>query len=84
MDHHSIFQLLQPHLLLSAAQTQGTTFLVIVLIILFFLSFVLSGAEVAFFSLTFKDVNLIKTKQQPAYARILQLLEDPTRLLMDF
>ena len=81
MDHHSIFQLLQPHLLLSAAQTQGTTFLVIVLIILFFLSFVLSGAEVAFFSLTFKDVNLIKTKQQPAYARILQLLEDPTILL---
>jgi gliding motility-associated protein GldE len=55
--------------------------LVIILMVLFFLSFVLSGAEVAFFSLTFKDVNFIKTRQQPAYARIVKLLEDPTILL---
>jgi len=66
---------------LSAVQSQGATTLVIILMMLFFLSFVLSGAEVAFFSLTFKDVNFIKTRQQPAYARILKLLEDPTILL---
>jgi len=37
----------------------------------------LSGAEVAFFSLTYKDINLLKTKQQPSYKRIVALLEEP-------
>lgn len=81
MDHHSFFQLFHSNIFLSAVQSQGSTMLVIILMMLFFLSFVLSGAEVAFFSLTFKDVNFIKTRQQPAYARILKLLEDPTILL---
>ncbi len=81
MDYPAVFHLFHSTTLLSAIQTQGATLLVMVLLLLFFLSFVLSGAEVAFFSLTFKDVNLIKTKQQPAYARILKLLEDPKILL---
>jgi hypothetical protein len=34
---------------LSAIQAQGTTVLVMVLLVLLFLSFVLAGAEVAFF-----------------------------------
>lgn len=45
------------------------------------LSFVVSGAEVAFFSLTFKDINLLKTKEQTYYKRIIDLLEDPKGLL---
>ena len=45
------------------------------------LSFVVSGAEVAFFSLTFKDINLLKTKEQSYYKRIIDLLEDPKGLL---
>ncbi|MFN9950935.1 MAG: DUF21 domain-containing protein, partial [Bacteroidota bacterium] len=81
MDYPAVYHLFHSVPLLSAIQTQGATLLVLVLLLLFFLSFVLSGAEVAFFSLTFKDVNLIKTKQQPAYARILKLLEDPKILL---
>lgn len=67
--------------LLSAIQAQGTTVLVMVLFILLFLSFVLSGSEVAFFSLTYKDINLLKSKQQPPYKRIVDLLEEPKVLL---
>jgi len=52
-----------------------------VLFILLFLSFVLSGSEVAFFSLTYKDINLLKSKQQPPYKRIVDLLEEPKILL---
>ena len=40
-----------------------------------------AGSEVAFFSLTFKDINMLKTKQQPAYRRIVTLLEQPKTLL---
>ncbi|MDE3236706.1 MAG: gliding motility-associated protein GldE [Bacteroidota bacterium] len=40
-----------------------------------------SGAEVAFFSMTYKDINLLKTKQQHNYKRIVTLLEDPKTLL---
>ena len=45
------------------------------------LSFVVAGAEVAFFSLTFKELNLLKTKEQSYYKRIIDLLEDPKGLL---
>ena len=71
-----------PHLtLLSAIPAQGTTILVMILFLLLFLSFVLSGSEVAFFSLTYKDINLLKSKQQPPYKRIVDLLEEPKILL---
>jgi gliding motility-associated protein GldE len=66
---------------LSAIQAEGTTVLVMVLLVLLFLSFVLAGAEVAFFSLTYKDINLLKSKQQPPYKRIVDLLEEPKTLL---
>lgn len=52
-----------------------------ILFMLLFLSFVLAGSEVAFFSLTYKDINLLKSKQHPAYKRILDLLEEPKILL---
>ncbi|GAC1439464.1 MAG: gliding motility-associated protein GldE [Sediminibacterium sp.] len=52
-----------------------------VLLVLLFLSFVLSGSEVAFFSLTYKDINLLKSKQLPPYKRIVDLLEQPKTLL---
>lgn len=81
MDHHPVLQLLASPALLSAIQAQGTTVLVVVLFILLFLSFVLSGSEVAFFSLTYKDINVLKAKQQPPYKRIVDLLEEPKVLL---
>lgn len=67
------------HLL--AIDASATTVLVIILIIFIFISFIISGAEVAFFSLTFKDINYLKTKQNDAHKRILDLLEDPKGLL---
>ena len=41
----------------------------------------MAGSEVAFFSLTYKDINMLKTKQQPAFRRIVNLLENPKTLL---
>ncbi|HEY5463511.1 MAG TPA: gliding motility-associated protein GldE, partial [Hanamia sp.] len=37
--------------------------------------------EMAFFSLTLKDMNMLKTHQQPSYKRIVSLLEKPKRLM---
>lgn len=82
MDYHSVLDtFLTTPPILSAIQAQGTTVLVMVLLVLLFLSFVLAGAEVAFFSLTYKDINLLKSKQQPPYKRVVDLLEEPKTLL---
>ncbi len=82
MDYHSVWNtILSAPPFLSAIQAQGTTVLVMVLLVLLFLSFVLAGAEVAFFSLTYKDINLLKSKQQPPYKRVVDLLEEPKTLL---
>ncbi|SJZ33394.1 gliding motility-associated protein GldE [Sediminibacterium ginsengisoli] len=81
MDHHPVLDAVLNTTLLSAIQPQGATVLVMVLLVLLFLSFVLSGSEVAFFSLTYKDINLLKAKQQPLYKRIVDLLEKPKTLL---
>lgn len=82
MDYHSVMDtFLTTAPILSAIQAQGTTVLVMVLLVLLFLSFVLAGAEVAFFSLTYKDINLLKSKQQPPYKRVVDLLEEPKTLL---
>jgi len=70
--------LLQIH---STIDSQATTVLVFLLIGFMMLSFIVAGAEVAFFSLTFKEINLLKTKEQSYYKRIINLLEDPKGLL---
>ncbi len=70
--------LLQIH---STIDSQATTVLVFLLIGFMMLSFVVAGAEVAFFSLTFKEINLLRTKEQSYYKRIIDLLEDPKGLL---
>lgn len=55
--------------------------LIFLAVILFVISFLVAGSEVAFFSLTYKDINMLKTKQQPAFRRIVTLLEEPKMLL---
>lgn len=50
--------------------------MVVLLLVLLFLSFLVSGAEVAFFSLQPKDVNMLKTKQHEAARRITSLLDN--------
>lgn len=80
MDHYTdIFGFLQitnP----AAITPQATTVLIFLLIILIVISFFISGAEVAYFSLSYKDINMLKTKQQPSYKRIVDLLEEPKTL----
>lgn len=62
------------------ANTQVTVLLALSVIVLLILSFFISGAEVAFFSLTYRDVNLLKTKQDSGWKRIANLLEEPKTL----
>lgn len=64
-----------------AINSQGLTLLVILFLILLFFSFVVSGAEVAFFSLRYKDLNVIKTKPDAPARRIVNLLEEPKVLM---
>ncbi|RZS71398.1 gliding motility-associated protein GldE [Pseudobacter ginsenosidimutans] len=66
--------------LLLAVNAQSTTILGAVILMLLLLSFFVSGAKLAFFSLTFRDVNMLKTKQDTGWKRIATLLEEPRKL----
>ena len=63
--------------MLAVPPQAAITIILFVLLFLLLMSFMVSGAEVALFSLSFKDINLLKTKQLPAARRILKLLEEP-------
>ena len=80
MDHNpdSFIYLLSAN---PALTTQAASFLIIALIILLLVSFFVAGSEVAYFSLSYKDLNVLKTKQQQGYKRIVTLMEDPKTLL---
>ena len=60
---------------------QATAILAAAVIFFLILSFFISGAEIAFFSLSARDINTLKTKQDPAWKRIADLLEQPRNLL---
>lgn len=79
MDSHSAIEHFLNHFsfILLATTPQGTTLLIIALLALLLLAFVISGSEVALFSLNSKDVNMLKTKQHSAAKRITELLEEP-------
>jgi putative hemolysin len=82
LDYHPVlnfFYYLQFHLLIITPA--GSAILIFLAVILFIISFLVAGAEVAFFSLTYKDLNMLKTKQQPGLKRIVSLLEQPKLLL---
>ncbi len=79
MDYHSVHELFSFQLL--AITPAATTILIFIVVILFMLSFLLAGSEIAFFSLTQKDINMLRTKKQPAYRRIVHLLEQPKTLM---
>lgn len=75
MDYHSAIQTAFP--LLSVLTPTATAILSFIAVLLFILSFLIAGSEVALFSLTAKDLNILKTKQQPSFRRIVHLLEQP-------
>lgn len=77
------------HDLLSAVYLQAApvilpathvTGFIILIIILLFLAAIAAGAEVAFFTLKVKDINYLKTKEQPGSRQAIQLLDDPELL----
>lgn len=79
MDSHSVISTLYTKLsfVLLSIDLQGSVVLSILLVVLVFLSFTISRAEVALFSLNNKDLNVLKTKQHDEARRILELLEEP-------
>ena len=79
MDYHSSY------LPILAAPTanlvQQDSLLFLSMIILLFLSFAIAGSEVAFFSLSYKDIQILKTKNNKALKRVVALLDNPNKLL---
>lgn len=82
MDYHSAFASIQlVHLnLLTVLTPTATVLLLFIAVVLYILSFLIAGSEVAFFSLNVKDINSLKTRQQPSFRRIVTLLEQPKTL----
>ena len=82
MDYHSVIDYASHlHFTLLAITAADSAVLIFLAVLLFSISFLVAGSEVAFFSLTYKDINMLKTKQQPAFKRIVTLLEEPKILL---
>ena len=82
MDYHSVHEFTGIFTFsLLAITPAATSILIFLVFILFILSFLLAGSEIAFFSLTFKDIKMLRTKKQPAYRRIVHLLDQPKTLL---
>lgn len=81
MDYYSASHYSYNLLSFLAITPAAATILFFTLVILFLISFLVAGSEVAFFSLTVKDINMLKTRQQPSYKRIITLLENPKTLL---
>ena len=82
MDHHSAISFAGSlHFYILAIAPAASAVLIFLAVLLFSISFLVAGSEVAFFSLTYKDINMLRTKQQPAFKRIVNLLEEPKILL---
>jgi putative hemolysin len=79
LDYHSVIDsVLLNYFFISAG---ASTILVFFLLILFIVSFLISGSEVAFFSLSSKDIQILKKRKNPSFKRIVRLLEQPKTLL---
>ena len=81
MDYHSGIVSIKIPFHFLAINPAATTLLIFIALLLVVVSFLVSGSEVAFFSLSYKDINLLKTKRNPSYRRIVTLLENPKTLL---
>jgi putative hemolysin len=82
LDHPSNTSIALGHSgLLLFINAQATTILVILILFFLIMSFIVSGSRIAFFSLSDKEINILKTKQDSSWRRIVNLLEDPKALL---
>ena len=81
LDAHSSLQYLWSSSFIDTAKLQQDAGLMALMFVLLFLSFIIAGSEVAFFSLSYKDLQVLKTKKHIPLQRVVRLLEDPKRLL---
>ncbi len=82
LDYHSGNHLLFFSCPFTLLVTPATTVaLGIVLVLLFLVSFLMAGSELAFFSLTAKEISIIKSRSKPSYRRLAHLLDQPKNLL---
>ncbi len=81
MDYHSVITPVSHMLALLAITPTAAGILVFAACLLLILSFFVAGSEVAFFSLSTKDINLLKARKQPSFRRIVHLMEHPKPLL---
>ncbi len=65
----------------TANLVQQDSLLFLAMSILLFLSFAIAGSEVAFFSLSYKDIQILKTKNNKSLKRVVALLDNPNKLL---
>jgi len=66
---------------IGAISASGATILFILIFAMLLMTALISGAETAFFSLTAKDVNFLKSKDRNNARQAVLLLEQPKRLL---
>jgi putative hemolysin len=66
---------------ISAFSASNVTILIIVILLLLLLTAITAGAETAYFSLSAKDINYLKTKEKPGARLTIKLLEQPKMLL---
>jgi gliding motility-associated protein GldE len=78
LDYLSVLNVM-PVCFLSISQA-ATIILLFTVLILFLLSFIISGSEVAFFSLSNKDINILKRRKIPSFRRVVLLLENSKTL----
>ncbi|MEI8278438.1 MAG: gliding motility-associated protein GldE [Bacteroidota bacterium] len=64
-----------------AFSASNVTILIIIILVLLLLSAIIAGAETAYFSLSAKDINYLKTKDRPGAKVTIKLLEQPKMLL---
>ncbi len=81
MELHSIFFENYTNGLLTITVNNSNIVLICITLLLLAFLFFISGAEVALFSLNYKDISMLKTKQHNAAKRIVTFLENPKGLL---
>ena len=64
-----------------AFSASNITILLVITLLLLLMTAITAGAETAYFSLTAKDINYLKTKDQHTARQVIRLLEQPKMLL---
>lgn len=82
LEIQSATAFLTGHPLLQATTlTPNVMVYLLVIFLVLLLAFIVSGSEVAFLSLNYKDLNVLKTRQNVSGKLIIKLLEKPKSLL---